>query len=267
MVGLEQLPEITNEKDRIVRGWGSVEIKDKDGEVIPMKEFSKIMPIIMKRGGAIMDAHSNKQRGKILNYEFAEHPETKKEAVRLLYQIYDDYPQDTRVWEDIKAGKKGLSFGGASHKQAPVIIDMETFKDTARALLALEGYEFSIVDNPSNPEAWNTQANLVAKGDTEIKKPFAGYSDFAECVSEQKSKGKSEESANKICGFLQARTEKGDMEQFIEKAERYDEVKKELFFSKVLELVKEIDKKTRWSNVSDTQFRRLRERGLRIRQK
>lgn len=38
--------------------------------------------------------------------------------------------------------------------------------------------------------------------------PFAGFKDFGECVSAQMKDGKSEESANKICGALQAQSEK-----------------------------------------------------------
>lgn len=39
--------------------------------------------------------------------------------------------------------------------------------------------------------------------------PFAGYKDFNACVLDQKNKGKSDESAHKICGALQAKIEKG----------------------------------------------------------
>jgi len=38
--------------------------------------------------------------------------------------------------------------------------------------------------------------------------PFAGFKNFEACVRKQKRKGKSEESAKKICGSLQARAEK-----------------------------------------------------------
>ncbi len=41
----------------------------------------------------------------------------------------------------------------------------------------------------------------------DLEKPFAGYKDFDACVKDQLSKGKSEESAKKICGALQARAE------------------------------------------------------------
>ena len=37
--------------------------------------------------------------------------------------------------------------------------------------------------------------------------PFAGYKDFSSCVAAQKKKGKSDESARKICGYLQKKAE------------------------------------------------------------
>ena len=64
--------EILNDSDRLFKAWGTVEIKDKDGELLPIDEFKKIMPVIMKRGGVIIDHHSNRVVGKIVNYEFKE---------------------------------------------------------------------------------------------------------------------------------------------------------------------------------------------------
>ena len=37
--------------------------------------------------------------------------------------------------------------------------------------------------------------------------PFSGYETFQKCVIAQKKKGKNDESARKICGALQKRTE------------------------------------------------------------
>ena len=37
--------------------------------------------------------------------------------------------------------------------------------------------------------------------------PFSGYKNFQACVTAQKKKGKSDESARKICGYLQKKAE------------------------------------------------------------
>jgi hypothetical protein len=49
----------------------------------------------------------------------------------------------------------------------------------------------------------------IDKADPEpVGKPFAGYTDFAECEKAQRAAGKTDEEAAKICGSLQAQTEK-----------------------------------------------------------
>lgn len=40
--------------------------------------------------------------------------------------------------------------------------------------------------------------------------PMGPYSDFESCIKDQKSKGKSEETARKICGFIKKKTEGGE---------------------------------------------------------
>jgi hypothetical protein len=50
---------------------------------------------------------------------------------------------------------------------------------------------------------WLAKSEPVA-----VSKPFAGYSDFGDCVAQQVASGKDEEAAKKICGSLQAEYEK-----------------------------------------------------------
>lgn len=195
----EQFPEteIFNKEDRIVKGWGSVEVIDRDGDYLPMSEFKKVMPVIMKRGGVIIDRHSNRVVGKILNYEFKnkETVEGSKEGVLLTYQIFKDYETDDLVWEAIKGGVyKGLSFGGRNK------LNISFKKDGINAIVlkGIEGFEFSVVDGMGNQESNNTHVNYFAKGKeewkpyegddvtlkayNEIMKPFAGFKDFNQCV-------------------------------------------------------------------------------------
>ena len=179
--------DILNSDSRVFQSWGSVEVVDSDDEVIPMSEFKKIMPVIMDRGGILIDQHSNKQVGKILNYEFKTHKETDKEGVLLTCKIFNNYKSDESIWKAIKSGqKRGLSFGGNAGKTKMNF----RFKDfngnkEANILSEIEGYEFSVVDNPANPFATMTDINAVAKTKKdEIQKPFAGYKDLeAYCAS------------------------------------------------------------------------------------
>ncbi|MEW6295955.1 MAG: HK97 family phage prohead protease [Candidatus Diapherotrites archaeon] len=182
----EQYPltEILNEDERIFTAYGSVDITDNQGERIPIQEFKPIMPIIFKRGADIMNSHSNKKVGKWVNYEFTE--KNDKPAILLTGIIGKDYKLEDETWEKIKTGKyQGVSFGGASLKQ-----DLGFYKGKPELILRdLEGYEFSVVEKPANPEAVFESINYIAKSDLEIKKPFAGYTDFDDCVSKNKNKG------------------------------------------------------------------------------
>jgi len=161
--------KILNPDDRIIQGWGTVEVRDKQGELLPIEEFEKIMPIIMDRGGVLTDSHSNRVIGKILNYEIKTHPETGKKGVFLTAKIFDDYPLDDEIWQAIKNGEyTGFSFGGRG-KLKEIKFDEENM-DATKILEHLEGYEFSIVKSPANPYAKIEEINVLAKSEEDLKK-------------------------------------------------------------------------------------------------
>ncbi len=155
--------EIFDPEMRLFKAWGSVEIRDRDDDLLPMDEFKKIMPIIIKRGGALIDRHSNRQVGKILNYEFKEKQtrEGLKEGVFLTGEVYKNYEIDDMVWQGIKDGiYKGLSFGGRN-KLKDVKFDK---KGLTNVLTKLEGFEFSFVPGMGNQESTMQEVNYLAKG-------------------------------------------------------------------------------------------------------
>lgn len=155
--------EIFNEEDRIFKAWGSVEVRDADGEMLPMSEFKKIMPILMDRGGILIDSHSNRQIGKILNYEFKEHPLTKAEGVILTCKVFKNYKFDDMVWDGVKRGiYTGLSFGGHASKKE---VKFGKGMDSTAILSGIEGFEFSLVESPANKPALITEINHFAKSE------------------------------------------------------------------------------------------------------
>lgn len=160
--------EILNPEDRMFKSWGSVEVRDRENDLLPMDEFRKIMPVIMKRGGILMDRHSNRQVGKILNFEFKEKETSEglKEGVMITGEIFRDYEHDDMVWQGIKDGLyKGLSFGGRN-KMKDVKFDKSGLTNI---LQKLEGFEFSLVPGMGNQEATMEQVNYLAKGSDRMK--------------------------------------------------------------------------------------------------
>lgn len=175
--------EILNDEDRLFKSWGSVEIKDKQGEIIPIDEFKKIMLVMMKRGGVIIDSHSNRPVGNLLNYEFKE--KNGKDGLLLTGQVFSDYESDDVVWDNVKSGNyKGMSFGGMNKEKS------YNSKENADVLTELSGFEFSLVEEPANPEALMEEVNLVAKSD--VKKG-------PRCMSLLEERGLSKEESHDIC--------------------------------------------------------------------
>ena len=161
--------EILNEDDRIFKSWGTVEVRDKEGQLIPISEFKSVMPVIMKRGGIITDRHTNRVIAKILNYEFKqkETNEGLKDGIMITGNVFKDYQIDDMIWEGIKKNiYKGLSFGGRNHQ-----LDMKYEKGMPTEVLKqLEGFEFALVPGMGNQEATMEEVNYLAKCDKEISK-------------------------------------------------------------------------------------------------
>lgn len=276
------LDEILNEDERMVRGWMTAQIKDKQGEIIPISDTVRSLNTWMKRGGFIIDSHTNRVVGKATRWFEAEHPVAKVPGIIIDYQIYKDYSIDDEVWDEIKKKKRGLSYGGrALEKPTEKVIKTPQGTDTARELHGLETYEVSSVKSPANLLSENIAINFLAKSNVEkdrivfkgyepvqcpycrrwstehqhtpwrgkcefcgeefvtdseglsyqleekklipdlakgfdyidVTKPFAGFKDFQTCVDSQKKRGHSEDSAKRICGWLQARTEGEKMDE------------------------------------------------------
>lgn len=156
--------EIHDESARIVKGFGTVDVFDKVNERLPIDEFKSLMPILMKRGGLIMNRHTNQPVGKILNYEFKmkSTPEGPREGVYLTTEVFKDFASDDEVWDSIKKGEtEGFSFGGRN-----TLEDIEFSKGISKKTLkGLESFEFSYVPKGCNQEATIEEVNYIAKED------------------------------------------------------------------------------------------------------
>lgn len=153
--------KIHNENQRIFKCWGSVEVKDRHGEIIPAEEVYKIMDIWMDRGAPIQFNHTNRKVGVGLNWQPLE--KNGKPGVLITAKIYDHYAEDDDVWNGIKKGEfEGLSIGGKSYSREPT--------EEGTILRGLIGYEFSVVRNCGNQEATFETINMLAKSEKMDKK-------------------------------------------------------------------------------------------------
>lgn len=155
---------IINDNDRIFKAVITADIADSQNEIIPVEEAENSVMGILKRGGILMDEHTNKQVGRMLNYEKATiQGDDGKDYTALVgtFQVYSDYVRDDMVWDGIKNGKKtGISIGGENFDS-----EQKSMKDP-KILKKLQGFELSIVTKPANPLALITGFNPVAKSDT-----------------------------------------------------------------------------------------------------
>ena len=192
----EQYPvdEIHDDSERIARAYVSVEVRDTQGDLVPIDEIRRTMNTWMKRGAPISDEHSNRIVGKGLNWSETEHPKAKKPAISIDYQIHKDYSIDDQVWDEIKSGKrKGLSFGGRATKKATIMKDADSPSGKVRQLAGIETYEVASVFEPANDLAENTHVNFLAKsGNTKYAKETISSDIFSKSYAELNDKERDE---------------------------------------------------------------------------
>jgi HK97 family phage prohead protease len=274
---------INNEDKRLVEGFASVEVVDRQNDVISAETLSKAMLNYMSRGGIILYGHENKPIGKVVQWDVREVNGVR--GVHIVAEIYKDSTLADKVWQDIKNKVlKGFSIGG-------VAVSTEERTDGSnkvRILKEIELNEISIVVEPANQMALIENVS-VAKGDVEkdgrppkewwdrcisavsgktstpeqlcgyvfynvlggdreramkkmddefflkefenwIQKPFGKWSSFADCESDMRSRGYSEDSAKRICGYLQNKLEKVVSEEVINTL--IENIDKERFINK-----------------------------------
>lgn len=155
---------------RTFGGWGSVELKDKQNEMVSIKGLEAIMPTYIKRGAPIQFGHSNRHVGRVLKYQIKDKL-VKGENIPGLWLegvIFSDYKIDDLAWEALqyahKAGLPVLSLGATPIGHPSVECnDKECFKKYNKFQL----YEFTITEQQrgsigANPEA--TVEVAMAKG-------------------------------------------------------------------------------------------------------
>jgi phage head maturation protease len=156
-----------NNEDRIFQSWGSVEMIDRQGDLLPIDEFRPVVEKLLAAGHQIplQDSHTNHNVGVITKVEFLNTPDGKK-GLFLTGRVYSRYDSDTDVWNALKNGEyTGLSLGGKAGDKIPVCDQNGCYN----LLRNPEIWEFSLVSTPANPGALITEFNKLAKSH-EVKK-------------------------------------------------------------------------------------------------
>lgn len=160
---------IHDEERRIISGWASVEIKDLQGDIVPVNILERAMYDFMSRGGIIMYGHQNLPIGKVLRWEIRKHPDTGKPGLWIEVEIYRGSHVADSVWQAIKDGSlTGFSISGVGEEEKQKQIMIDGKQDIADIITKLELSEISIVENPANPFARIEYVNYIAKGDDDI---------------------------------------------------------------------------------------------------
>ena len=150
-----------------VETWGSVEVRDADGELVPVKTIEEYADRFIENGGLMHDSHSNVPVGTVWDYEVRKHPETGQEGIVFYFNVYRDGEVFERARDDILSGRKqAVSIGAEAPRGGYKCDDRGCYVE--RDVTDL--YELSICEVPANPEAYFINVGKdIAKAKTPMK--------------------------------------------------------------------------------------------------
>jgi len=164
---------IQDEKERLFTAYATVEIKDKQGQFVPITNFKKAFYKFMARGAPMNWQHTNRIIGKVINGEEEQLGEYKAFKITgLIYSHDDDIPDYDEAWDAIKSGSAtGVSIGGGR----PLLVMKNGVNGQVDELVTVPLLEISVVENPANPLALITGFSM-AKADV-IQQELANKSE------------------------------------------------------------------------------------------
>lgn len=199
-----QLIKASKKGKRWFEGWGSVEVKDKQGDIIPSDELEPLLPLLRKRYNRFFDSHTDLMLGEFTEFDIRdkevevsddEGNVTKEMRSGLWFKgfFYEDYAFQKEAWEKFK----NHEYGGFSLRGGATGMKMACADDACTNMLrvptGVEIAAFSIVRSPANPEATPEKVNMMAKS-ADIRKQdecmaaingaFDALLDVSTCVGE-----------------------------------------------------------------------------------
>ena len=152
--------DVVNENERLVGGWASVTVVDRQGDYVDLQSLTKAMIKFMDRGGLVNFEHSNKPIGKVVYWDIKDHPAGGK-GLYVIVKINSGYKMDDVVWNKIKLGElKGFSIAGFGGVEKRKMKENGEEKEV-NVLKDIELNEISIVANPANPLALIDQVSFA----------------------------------------------------------------------------------------------------------
>jgi len=167
--------------------------------------------VMLEREGKMQwSGNSNRIIGQTLDYKVMEHPKTHSLGVLHLDKTFNHNEFDDKIWDEIVGNcdkedrRLGASVGGFNTSESQT--KDEVTGEQAKVLEGFKQFETASVTDPCNPMALTEAFSVVAKSNKGrmVIKPFAGYKDFADCVSQNQDKDNPEA----YCGSIQTQVEK-----------------------------------------------------------
>lgn len=149
---------------RLIEGWASTDALDKQGDVVEPEAFEKTMGRFMSQGGLLIDKHSSRKIGAVIDWALKE--TEGKRGLWVKAVIYHQYQGQDEVWKRIQEGGYKAFSIGADPLKIGRVCDEEKCWNTIKDL---ELFEISVVDRPANPEA-TIEAKTLAKGESFLNK-------------------------------------------------------------------------------------------------
>jgi hypothetical protein len=179
---------IIDSENRFVTYWLTVEMRDRQGQVLPIDLFKRKMNVMQKRHAPVHVGHTPRTVGELNNHGFGLNPKFQKEGCWVTLYIFDDYPYDDQAWEKIQAGEYGFVSVGGEQYVDPVtgaVIDLAPCEIALTPQGANEGAEQIAVamakSDDSQSEFEQERKEHPSFSDEQIKQIVADHAKLGKC--------------------------------------------------------------------------------------
>lgn len=190
--------EPANDDSRFFKAWGTVEVPDREGQVIEVEKLKKVLKTMEERGAGgvpLIYGHSNNVVGSVFSQTVTDYQlddGRKVPAVMIEGEIFKHYRIDDKAWDEVKAGiLKGVSLGAMNYEKQRLCTKEG---DCAEILKDPEGMEWSLAKEPMNPLSYIFEINgkqlseaitkdasvmelssMIQSGEVQVKKSVYDY--------------------------------------------------------------------------------------------